>query len=113
MKLSAVTVKNIQALTQMEPFGMANPLPQFLFRRLRIVSKRLLGTKQSHLKLKLDDPETKFSENIATDAIAFKKGELDKSLMVGDLLDIVASLNINTWGGAATPQLIVKKIVKI
>ncbi len=112
MKLSAVTPKNIKALEKLEPFGIANPEPLFLFKSLKIISKRLLGQTNDHLKLKLDDPGTKFPENIPTEAIAFKKGKLDKELGVGDLIDVVARLDLNTWNGITTPQLVVKEIIK-
>jgi len=101
MKLSAATLKNIKAIKQLEPFGIGNRSPLFLFKNLKINNKRLLGTNGDHLKLKLD----------GVDAIFFKKGELDKTLNIGDLIDIVASLDANTWNGSTTPQLIIKEII--
>lgn len=111
MKLSAVTVKNIKALRQLEPFGIGNPEPLFLFKNLRVVSKRLLGANHDHLKLKLDDPETKYPENIIADAIAFKKGDYDAKIQTGDLISLVAKLDLNVWQGTVTPQLVVKEII--
>jgi single-stranded-DNA-specific exonuclease len=111
MKLSALSLKNIIVINELSPFGIGNPEPLFLFSKLKIVSKRLLGQQGDHLKLKLDDPDTPKVEYLAADAIAFKKGELDHSLNVGDLIDIVASLNANTWNNTTTPQLIVKEII--
>jgi single-stranded-DNA-specific exonuclease len=102
MKLSAVTKKNIQALGQLAPFGIGNSEPVFLFKNLKIVSKKVLGANGDHLKLKLDNIE----------AIAFKKGELDKTLNIGDSVDVIARLSLNVWNGTATPQLIVKEIIK-
>lgn len=111
MKLSAVTLKNITAISQLAPFGIGNPVPLFLFKNLKIVSKRLLGQNGDHLKLKLDDPSTPKVEYLAADAIAFKKGELDKTLNIGDSVDIIASIESNTWNNTTTPQLIVKEII--
>ncbi|HEX8923269.1 MAG TPA: single-stranded-DNA-specific exonuclease RecJ [Patescibacteria group bacterium] len=112
MKLGAVSVKNVNAIRKLEPFGIGNSEPLFLFKGVQIVSKRLLGQQQNHLKLKVDDPSTKFPENVPCDAIAFKKGSLDGQLKVGDTIDLVASLDLNTWNGITTPQLIVKEIIK-
>jgi hypothetical protein len=70
-----------------------------------------LGERGDHLKLKIDDPETKMNENIATDAIAFQKGDLDKDLKIGDYIDIIAHLDLNTWANVTTPQLIVRDII--
>lgn len=111
MKLSAVNLKNIKVISGLAPFGIGNPVPLFLFKNLKIVSKRLLGQNGDHLKLKLDDPTTPKPEYLAADAIAFKKGELDKTLNIGDSVDIIASLEANTWNGTTTPQLIIKEII--
>ncbi len=110
MKLSAVNTKNCRLIGKFEPFGIDNNKPLFLFKNLRIIQKRVLGSTGDHLKLKLDDPETPKLENILTDAIAFKKGDLDKTLKVGDSVNLIASLDLNTWNGSTSPQLIVKEI---
>jgi single-stranded-DNA-specific exonuclease len=108
MKLSAVTLKNIKAISGLTPFGIGNPVPLFLFKNLKIVSKRLLGQNGDHLKLSLIEPARPNCEAVG---VAFKKGELDKTLNIGDSIDIVASLDANTWNGTTTPQLIVKEII--
>ncbi|MCX6726487.1 MAG: single-stranded-DNA-specific exonuclease RecJ [Candidatus Shapirobacteria bacterium] len=98
----AVTLKNIKTLKQLEPFGIGNPEPMFLFKQVIITSKKIIGSKGDHLKLKLGN----------LDAIAFKKGDLDKTLNIGDKIDVVAKLDFNTWNNVTTPQLIVKEIIK-
>lgn len=100
----AITLKNIKNLKQLEPFGIGNPEPLFIFKNLAITSKRLLGQNQDHLKLKLNN-------NI--EAIAFKKGDLDKTLNSGDTIDVIARLDSNTWNNVTLPQLIVKEIIKV
>lgn len=112
MKLSAVTIQNIKTIAKLAPFGIGNPEPLFKFSKLKIMSLKLLGSNADHLKLKLDNPVTPKIEYLATDAIAFKKGELAKNLTIGDLVDVIASINANTWNGHTTPQLIVKEIIK-
>ncbi|MGI5841343.1 MAG: single-stranded-DNA-specific exonuclease RecJ [Patescibacteria group bacterium] len=113
MKLSAVNNKNILTLNKLEPFGTGNTEPIFLFRHLTVTSKRLVGANGDHLKLKLDDPTTRNNENVGTDAIAFRKGELDNVIKTGSQVDLVAKLDINTWNGLSYPQLIVKEIFAI
>jgi single-stranded-DNA-specific exonuclease len=99
----AITLKNIKLLDQLEPFGIGNPQPLFLFKNLNITSKKIIGSTGDHLKLKL---------NNKIDALAFKKAELDSTLSIGDSVDVVASLSSNTWNNVTLPQLIVKEIVK-
>jgi len=110
MKLSAVNIKNCRLIGKFEPFGIDNAKPLFLFKNLRIIQKRVLGATGDHLKLKLDDPTTDKLENIPADAIAFKKGDLDSQFKTGDLINIIASLDLNIWNGQTSPQLIVKEI---
>lgn len=98
----AVTLKNINLLNQLEPFGIGNPEPLFLFKKIVIKQKRVIGSNGDHLKLKLDN----------LDAIAFKKADLYSSLSVGDTVDVVAHLSSNTWNNVTLPQLIVKEIIK-
>ena len=111
MTLSATTIRNCQLISKLEPFGIGNPQPLFLFKGARIASKRLLGSNGDHLKLTLDDPNTPYPENIPASAIAFKKGELDKILKIGEIVDIIASLEINEWQGNHSAQLIIKEII--
>ena len=101
MDISAINLKNIKIIKSLEPFGIGNPEPLFLFENLKIDSKKILGQTQSHLKLKLS----------GVDAIAFKKADLDKDLRIGDSINLVASLDANTWNGHTFPQLVVKEII--
>ena len=50
MKLSAVTVKNCKLIQKLEPFGIENLEPIFLFKDILVTQKRLLGQKQEHLR---------------------------------------------------------------
>jgi len=116
MKLSAVNIKNCRLIGKFEPFGIDNPKPLFLFKNLRIIQKKVLGSTGDHLKLKLDDPECKgdsCGRPVPADAIAFKKGELDNHFQNGDLINIIASLDLNVWNGQTPPQLIVKEIFPV
>ncbi|MFA6007315.1 MAG: DHH family phosphoesterase [Candidatus Shapirobacteria bacterium] len=101
MDTGAINLKNIKLIKSLEPFGIGNSQPLFLFENLIIESKKLLGQTQSHLKLKVS----------GVDAIAFKKADLDKDLKIGDSINLVAHLDANTWQGRTFPQLIVKEII--
>jgi len=37
---------------------------------------------------------------------------MDKTLKIGDSVDIIASLSANTWNNITTPQLIVREIIE-
>jgi len=112
MELSAATIKNYKVIKQLEPFGIDNSEPLFLFENVTVSQKRLVGNTGDHLKLKLNDSVARppKCEAFGVDAIAFKKGEFDGQIKTGDKIDIIARLDINTWNNVTTPQLMVKEI---
>lgn len=102
MNIGAINLPNIKLTKTLEPFGIGNPQPLFLFENLIIESKKILGQTQSHLKLKVS----------GVDAIAFRKADLEPDLKIGDSVNLVAYLDANTWNNHTFPQLIVKEIIK-
>jgi single-stranded-DNA-specific exonuclease len=102
MDPTAVSLKNIKAINQLEPFGIGHPRPLFILKDLQISQLKKLGANEDHLKIVLN-------QNLS--AIAFKKGDYFSSLKVGEAVNLVASLDINTWNNISAPQLIVKEII--
>lgn len=96
--LKEVTLKECDDLTALEPFGEQNRKPLFCIRGCKVVSSKVL--KGKHLKLSLGGPGTKAT----VDAIAF--GNTGEG--VGELVDVVVSLEVNEWNGRRTPQLMIK-----
>ena len=109
MTLDAVTLANIKAISKLSPFGIGNPEPLFLFKNVIISFKKVIGSTGDHLKLKFACPPD--CKAVGVDVVAFKKGDLDKDLNIGDSIDIVATLSINDWNNAQIPQMIIKEIV--
>lgn len=112
MDFSAINLTNIKLIKSLQPFGIGNPEPLFLFENLKIESKKILGQTQSHLKLKVSGmacPPNR--ETVGVDAIAFKKADLDKDLKIGDSINLIASLDANVWNNHTLPQLVVKEII--
>lgn len=101
MELSGATIKNYKVIKQLEPFGIDNSEPLFLFKNITVSQKKLVGSTGDHLKLKLND---------SIDAIAFKKGNFDNQIKTGEKINFIASLDTNTWNNNTVPQLIIKEI---
>jgi len=102
VELSEVDWATQALLTQLEPFGYANPAPLLLSRRAIVRGARAVGTEGHHLKLALSD-----GRNVK-DAIAFHQGR-----WAGQLprhVDIVYSLEVNEWQGEKRLQLNVKDL---
>ena len=105
LSLKDINVEAVKSLSLLEPYGEANKMPLFLFRNLKINSIRSLS-EGKHLKLSLKD------ENFMVDAIGFNMGELSEKYLLDDKVDIVGSLDINSYGGNESVQIVLKDIRK-
>lgn len=100
-----LTVANATALQQLAPFGEDNPQPQLICRRLLLSNVKLTGNGR-HLKLQLTSPGRPGS----LDGIAFGLGDADDLYVPGDKVDILFSLDVNTWMGRSAVQLTIRDI---
>lgn len=100
-----ITHKSIQDISLLEPYGEANPAPLFVYKNVKIDGVRLLSN-DKHVKLVLKDKNSLF------DAIAFNVGTQKYSLKIGDKIDIIHALEINSFNGIDKIQLNVKDIKK-
>ena len=95
-------------LRQFGPFGPANPTPVFHARNLAVVgSPRTVGRSDSHLKFKVRHQDQ--SDAQPFDVIGFGMGEklsvLNEHQREAQPLELLFSLEDNTWNGRTTLQL--------
>lgn len=105
-----ITIKDMQVnvvneLSKLEPFGEANKMPIFMYKNLRINSIRALS-EGKHLKLTLKD------DNLIIEAIGFNMGHLVDEYLLGDKVDVVGNLEINSFNGRESVQINLKDIRK-
>ena len=105
IRLDDINKEMVESLKQLEPFGEENKMPVFAFRNLKINSIRALS-EGKHLKLTLKD-----NKNIVN-AIGFNLGELSNEYKIGDKVDVVGNLEINTFNGVSNIQINIKDIMK-
>ncbi len=105
MALKDITKKTIEELKLLEPYGEGNKLPLFAYRNLKIDSIRAL-TEGKHIKLTLKDA------NYRINAIGFNLGHLANEYRIGDKIDIVGTIEINTFNGYETLQINIKDIMR-
>lgn len=101
--LKDINLKAVQELQLLEPFGEGNKMPLFLYKNLKIDSIRALS-EGKHLKLTLKD------DNMVIDAIGFNMGEYTNEYLIGDRVDIVGNLEINSFNGVDKVQINLKDI---
>ena len=95
----------IEQIKLLEPYGEKNKPPLVVYKNLKITSIRALS-EGKHLKLELKDG----NENIS--AIGFNLGELSEEYLIGDKVDIVGTLELNSYNGQEKIQINLKDIMK-
>lgn len=104
ININQLNKEMVQSLKLLEPFGEANKMPVFLFKGLKIDSIRALS-EGKHLKLTLKD------ENTIVNAIGFNLGNLAEDYRIGDKVDVVGTLEINTFNGVDSIQILIKDLM--
>ena len=105
ISLDEINKDMVDSLKELEPFGEDNKMPLFAFKNLKIDSIRALS-EGKHLKLTLKD-----NKNIVN-AIGFNLGELSNEYRIGDKVDVVGNLEINSFNGVDNIQINIKDIMK-
>lgn len=105
IKLKDLNVKLIKDIYALRPYGQSNKLPVFLYRGLKVTAIRTLK-EDKHLKFTLQD------NKFLIEALAFSQGERRDEVKIGDKIDVVCSVEINTYNTPKTIQLIVQDFKK-
>ena len=80
-------------------------MPIFAFRNLKINSIRALS-EGKHIKLTLRD------NNNIINAIGFNLGKIAEDYRIGDKIDVVGTLEINSFNGVDSLQINIKDVMK-
>jgi len=105
--IGAVEDRFWAVLKQFGPFGPSNPKPVFHAQNLDVVSARTVGSDDSHLKFEVRQQDSSTGDSF--DAIGFGMGKklsvLRESQETGTPVELLFSLEENTWNGRTTLQL--------
>lgn len=105
VNLDDISKEMVESLKSLEPYGEENKTPVFAFKNLKIDSIRALS-EGKHLKLTLKD-----KKNIVN-AIGFNLGQLANEYKIGDKIDVVGNLEINSFNGVDNIQINIKDFMK-
>ena len=105
ISLDEINKEIVNSLRKLEPFGEENKNPLFVFKNLKIDSIRALS-EGKHLKLTLKD-----NKNIVN-AIGFNLGDFANEYRIGDKIDVVGNLEINSFNGVDNIQINIKDLMK-
>lgn len=107
LNLSEITESLYAKILQLQPFGIANTEPVFLSKNITIADFTLVGRERNHLKMKLKISGEKYE---IIEAIGFKLGEISDKFTPGSKIDIVYSMDENTWNFKTQLQLRLKDV---
>ena len=105
INLIEINKEMVASLKQLEPFGEGNKTPIFAFKNLKIDSIRALS-EGKHIKMTLKDGNT------IVNAIGFNLGYLADEYRIGDKIDVVGTLEINSFNGVDNLQINIKDVMK-
>ncbi len=95
----AITVRDLQELSLLEPFGCGNSNPVFAFKKALLSNHRAIGRDRSHLQLVVDKGDYSYK------TLMWNKAELLPLLCDNMVADIAFMPRINEWNNETTVQL--------
>lgn len=101
LDLPSLSLKLAKLLGKLEPFGIGNPKPKFLFSDIKVVNDRKLGQTGKHRKLLLE------SEGKSVELLMFNT---QLSYPLDRITQLIATLEINNWNGRESVQLIASHV---
>ena len=100
-----INIETIKDLKKLEPFGEGNKKLLILYKNLKINSIRTLS-EGKHLKLLVED------DGIGINAMGFNMGDLASQYKIGDKVDIVGNIEVNSYNGKDSIQLVIVDLRK-
>lgn len=95
--LSVFSKGVFEDIRRLEPYGMGNPVPVFLTRKVEVVEQKVVGGQGDHIKLKLKQ------DGLVWDTIGFRLGPYIRDL--ARHIDIVYSVEVDNFNGKGQLRL--------
>ncbi len=101
ISIKEATMDFAKEIYKLEPFGVANQVPQFVLKKLNVDKIVSIGNAK-HIKLTLS------SDGISISAVYFGMNILKFDVKVGEEIDVLATLDINEYQNNKSVQLIIQ-----
>ena len=103
IEFSDISLRLVESIRQLEPFGVSNPVPLFIARGLQLVE--LSGVSEGkHSRMVLGDGRS------TACAMYFSNSPESLGVYVGDKVDCLFSLDVNEWQDRRSVQLVIRDI---
>lgn len=108
LEIKQVNWELFKKLQQFQPFGFGNPVPLFHAKKVKLLSFYPVGADNKHLKVKLRGDSSQ-----AFAGIAFGQGHLAEKLEPGQTVDLIYSIEQNSWNNHQSLELKIKEITLV
>ena len=99
ISIKDITYSFIRDLDLLAPYGEENHAPHFMLKNVQILEIKACGAEGKHLKLKVAQ------DNQNLDIVSWGNGYLADTFNIGDKINVVGTLEFNTWQGKTTIQM--------
>lgn len=99
---SEITLKNIQDIQRLRPFGSDFTSPCFELEDVIVQQAKAIGQDKKHLKLTMGEEKLQ--------AIFWQNGHLVQELGDGQPINVIGTLQINEWNGFQSPQFMIQDL---
>lgn len=93
-----------EEIERLEPFGLGNPVPKFMYKSINVDSASRVGKEEKHIKMGL------IGNRKYVDGIGFNLGVLIKLVKESKKIDIIFTPNFNEYNGRKKIQILIKDI---
>lgn len=100
-----LNIELLKDINTLRPYGQSNKEPIFMYKGLKVKSIRTIK-EDKHLKLTLRD------DKYQIEALAFSQGNRRDELRLGDKIDVLCNVDINTYTTPRTIQLVLQDFKK-
>jgi single-stranded-DNA-specific exonuclease len=110
LALDEITLATLEDVSRLEPFGVANPLPIFVTRNVRVLESAPFKEGSPHLRLKLGTPDTAPGTPALEASFFNAAAAWAGPLAAGPLVDVMYTLEGRTWKDEKSVRLVVKDL---
>lgn len=100
-----LNIQLLKDINTLRPYGQSNKEPVFMYKGLKVNSIRTIK-EDKHLKLTLRD------DKYQIEALAFSQGNRRDELRLGDKIDVLCNVDVNTYTTPRTIQLVLQDFKK-
>lgn len=117
LDLSQVNLELLKEIDNLEPFGVGNHRPKFILRDVKKLNAKIIGKTGEHVSANFGSKTSIGFDNVIS-CVAFKASDNSLGEFLLDdnnknLVNLVGSLNINSWMGNDKVQMIIDDIILI